>query len=97
MHKMMMACLAAVAALVFVLGGCAGNTPRSERMHIVDDHWGRSVESVNFRQTLDPEAGLDEKPVEGFEGRSAGTGVDKHRRTFEERVDPAGQVRPTIF
>ncbi len=88
MRNMTMMCLGAILALAFVLGGCAGNLPKSERAHFLDANHGRSVESVRFNQTLDPEAGFKPDILEGFEGRAADITVDKHRETFEEK-DPA--------
>jgi len=74
MRNMTMMCLGAMLALSFFLGGCAGNLPEPQRVYYLDDNWGRSVESARFNQTLDPEAGLEVKPVEGLDGRAADGG-----------------------
>ena len=93
MRKMIMLCLGLILGLAFVLGGCAGNLPKSERAHFLDANYGRSVESVRFNQTVDPEAGFKPEILEGFDGRASKITVDEHRQTFE-REAPVDRVSP---
>ena len=92
MRKMMIIILVIIMVLLFIMGGCAGNLPQSERSYFLQDNWGMSHETVKYNQTLDPEAGLKPAIVKGHDGRSTNMSVDKYRKTFEERVDPGDQI-----
>ncbi len=48
-----------------LLAGCTTSTT------MLDDNWGRSVETATFNQTLDPQAGESTEPVEGMSGQNA--------------------------
>ena len=79
-------------ALTFILGGCAGNLPQSERSMLIQDNFGLSQEMVTYNQTLDPEAGLKPELVEGHDGRTADISVEGYRDTYREIVDPAEAI-----
>ena len=79
--------------LFFFLSGCAGNLQESPRSYYLQDNFGRSLETVKYRQTLNPEAGLTAEPMEELEGRSADMAVDKYRQSYEREVDPQQELR----
>jgi hypothetical protein len=89
-HKMLKRTIAittACAILAFFAGcsGTAGNNPfRVETL--LDQNWGRSIETAKFNQTLDPEAGKNNLPVEGLSGKPTGYAVDKYENSFKEKV-----------
>lgn len=78
--------------LMFVLSGCSGNLAQSERFYLMQYHWGQSQEYVKLRQTMDPEAGLQRKPVTGLDGSTADIILNKHEERFAQDVDPEGKV-----
>ena len=67
--------------LFLALTSCAGPS-RSE----ID--YGTSHKLAIFNQILDPEAGQNLKPVEGFEGNAAIRVVDRYEKDFEKPVPP---------
>ena len=80
-------------ALTFILGGCAGNLPQSERSMLIQDNFGLSQEMVKYNQTLDPEAGLMPEVIEGHDGQAADMAVDGYRDSYGVRADPADAVQ----
>ncbi|WP_035261343.1 hypothetical protein [Desulfonatronum lacustre] len=98
MSRIAMLGLAILPAVSIMILGCAGNLPESQRVTFLQDNWGRSVQSANSNQTLNPTAGLTREPVEGMDGRTGGLATEKYRRTFsiEKEVDPIDRVSPVF-
>ena len=78
-----------ILALTFILAGCAGNLPQSERSMLIQDNFGLSHEMARHNQILDPEAGLKPELMQGLDGQAADMAVDGYRDSYAERVDPA--------
>jgi hypothetical protein len=77
-------------AISMVLWGCAGNLPQPERADIMDMHHGKSFESAKNEQILNPEAGKEPTPVEGFDGVAANDQMNKYRQALK-RQEPIRQ------
>jgi hypothetical protein len=71
--------------LSVTFAGCAGNLPQPERADTLDAHWSKSIQTAKSDQVLNPEAGKEPTPVEGFDGQSANTQLRKYRKTLQER------------
>ena len=61
---------------VFVLAGCANQTP------YMDKHFGNAVNSAKAQQTIYPEASLNTEPVTGVDGEAANSAVDRYHKSF---------------
>ena len=66
-----------------VITGCAGPS-------MLDQNWGRSVETARFDQTLNPKAGENLQPVTGLDGQSAENALDAYRGSFKVEDKSAG-------
>jgi hypothetical protein len=66
-----------------VISGCAGPS-------VLDQNWGRSVETAKFNQTLNPKAGENPEPVVGLDGRSAENAIEAYRQSFKPEDNAAG-------
>lgn len=63
--------------------GCSAPT-------LLDQNWGRSVETARYNQTLNPDAGSNEQPVEGLDGHSAASALEHYRTTFTPQETSSG-------
>jgi len=68
---------------IIVIAGCAGPS-------VLEQNWGRSVETARFNQTLNPKAGENPEPVTGLDGRSADNALEAYRRSFKAEDKTAG-------
>ncbi len=66
---------------IFVMG-CAPS--------MVDENWGRSMESARYNQTLNPEAQKNLTPVDGMDGQSAANIMDSYHQGFSKSEEKAG-------
>jgi len=66
-----------------VIAGCAGPS-------MLDQNWGRSVETAHFNQTLNPQAGPNLEPVKGLDGQSAGNTLEAYRKSFTHEQKSSG-------
>ena len=66
-----------------VIAGCAGPS-------MLDENWGRSVETARFNQTLNPNAGENLEPVKGLDGHSADNALEAYRQSFKSEEKSAG-------
>ena len=79
--------LVMVCTLSALFAGCTSTGNNAFREETLSDkNWGRSFETAKFNQTLDPQAGKNETPVEGLEGKAADYAVEKYENSFKERV-----------
>jgi len=65
-------------AAIAVLSGCA-----CEKNNLSADTWGRSFELAKYNQTLNPEAGKNLEPVEGFNGWAADAVMAGYQESFK--------------
>jgi hypothetical protein len=79
---------------LFVGCGDAGNLRRET---LLDQNWGRSVETAKYNQYLDPEAGKSLTPVEGLDGKAAGYTVDKYENSFKEKTTQQSTATTAII
>ena len=68
---------------IIVIAGCAGPS-------VLDQNWGRSVETARFNQTLNPKAGENPEPVTGMDGESAANALEAYRQSFKAEDKSAG-------
>jgi hypothetical protein len=87
--------IAAVFAMLPLYVGC-GDAGNLRRETLLDQNWGRSVESAKYNQYLDPEAGKDPKTVEGLSGEAAGYSVDNYQKSFKSKTLQEGPVTTTM-
>lgn len=79
----------AVAVLALAgLAGCAPTTPRT------DMHFGESLATLQAQQTRDPGAPLanQDRPVDGFEARTAALAVDRYYESFAKPPAPVNII-----
>ncbi|SDB29069.1 hypothetical protein SAMN05660653_01391 [Desulfonatronum thiosulfatophilum] len=96
MNKSMAICVGLLLAISTMIWGCAGNLPESQRIYYLQDNWGRSVQTANYNQTLNPTAGLTKAPVEGIDPKAAAHSVERYRESFKDGVERE-QVSPIII
>lgn len=58
------------------LAGCYTSTPQW------DSQFGNAVTEATARQTLNPDASLDQAPVVGIDGVSAKHAIDQYQKSF---------------
>jgi hypothetical protein len=63
--------------------GCSAPT-------MLDQNWGRSFETARYSQTLNPDAGSSDQPVEGLDGHSAVSALENYRTTFTPQEASSG-------
>lgn len=80
-HTMLIGLLVGLSVMFL---GCAGNLPQTERADVLDAHYGKSLETAKNDQILNPEAGKEPTPVEGFDGKSAKAQMEKYRKVLKE-------------
>jgi hypothetical protein len=62
---------------------CSGTTP-THKETLLERNWGRSYETVNYMQLLNPDAEKNLEPVVGLDGNASDSNVDKYRKSFKE-------------
>ena len=80
-----------LAFLVFfasAISGCESIPHRREQM--LTDNWGKSFQAIKTNHIINPEAGIDEKPVEGMDGTASKKTIEKYHKSFDEK--PPAQV-----
>ena len=83
MLKCHMTVIGVMVGLSIMLWGCAGNMPEAQRTDILESHQGKSFESAQHNQILNPEAGKEPTPVVGFDGKAAEANVEKYRKELK--------------
>ena len=68
---------------IIVIAGCAGPS-------VLDQNWGRSVETARFNQTINPKAGENLEPVTGLDGQGAENAMETYRQSFKVECKSAG-------
>jgi hypothetical protein len=76
-----------IASIIIVFGvlsaGCSSSS-------MLDQNWGRSAETARFNQIIDPDAGSDNRPVEGMDGQSALNTFYGYRDAFKQQEADTG-------
>lgn len=57
---------------------------------MLDQNWGRSVETARYNQTLNPDAGQNLEPVEGLDGPGAENALKAYHQSFKNQEAPSG-------
>ena len=73
-------------AILSILSGCAHYYYQGESP--LEKNWGRSFESAKYNQMLNPEAGENLEPVEGFDGAAAQIAQQRYLKCGEEKKKP---------
>ena len=68
-----------IGLIAALLSGC---TTVGKSSHTTEMNWGASFKSAKSSQILNPEAGKDLEPVEGFDGEAAQITLEKYREDF---------------
>jgi hypothetical protein len=89
MLKRTIAITAACTTLALFVG-CSG-TGGIHQETLLDQNWGRSVETAKYNQILNPEAGKDLKSVEGLSGKAAENSVEKYENSFKKETKETKQ------
>ncbi len=71
--------LVIVVAASLVLAACGATTP--ERL---DSQMGTSLDMLKARQTVNPQASADSRPVEGIDGKAADALVDRYHKSVSQ-------------
>ena len=73
----------AIMSIMSVVLSCSETTPAPEQT-LLERNWGRSFESINYMQMVDPEAGKNLDPVLGLDGNASGNNIEKYQKSFKE-------------
>lgn len=65
------------ALLLCALAGCVSTTPELDRQ------FGHSVATLNALQTVNPEAGRNNAPVSGIDGKAAASAYDAYQKSYK--------------
>jgi hypothetical protein len=84
-----------VCAMLPLFVGC-GDAGNLRRETLLDQNWGRSVESAKYNQYLDPEAGKNPKTVEGLNGEAARNSVNRYENSFKKEARQEDQSTTTL-
>lgn len=68
------------AVLLLALTGCATRTP------YLDSQFGQSVRLLNAQQTINPQAALNNNPVNGLDGKAAANGYVNYEKSYEKPI-----------
>ena len=71
--------LIGIISIISVVLSCSGTQKES----LLERNWGRSFESINYMQMVDPEAGKNLDSVLGLDGNASDHNVDKYRKSFQ--------------
>jgi hypothetical protein len=74
------------------LWGCAGNLPEAQRVDYLNMNFGKSFESAQNNQILNPDADQNLEPVVGLDGQAAEYGVNKYKKSFEKEQEVKTQA-----
>lgn len=73
-----------IIATLLVMLSCSGTTS-AQRETLLERNWGRSYETANYMQLLNPEAEKNLDPVVGLDGYASAHNVDKYQESFKEK------------
>jgi hypothetical protein len=79
------------AMLAFAIFGCVKNYSTGGNTEL-DRNWGKSYETAKYHQILNPEAGKNQEPVEGLDGRA-----DERIMEGYIKGEAQGKQKPTEF
>lgn len=85
--------LAMGCAMLALVAGCSSTGNPFKEETLLDQNWGRSVETAKYNQILNPAAGKDLAPVEGLNGKASSNSVEKYENSFKKEVK---QDTPTM-
>jgi phage tail tape-measure protein len=88
--------ITAACAMLALFAGCSG-TGGIHKETLLDQNWGRSVETAKYNQILNPDAGKDLTPVEGLSGKAAGITVEKYENSFKKETKQEAATTTTIM
>ena len=77
--------LAMVCTLLVLIGGCSSTGNPFQEETLIDKNWGRSYETAKYNQIINPDAGENPAPVEGFSGNPADYSIEKYEKSFKEK------------
>jgi hypothetical protein len=72
-----------IIATLLVMLSCS-ETTSVHRETLLERNWGRSYESANYMQLLNPDAGKNLDPVVGLDGDASDFNMGKYRQSFKE-------------
>ena len=79
--------LAMFCVMLALFVGCSGAGNNAfHKETLLDQNWGRSVETAKYNQILNPDAGKNLTPVEGLDGKAAGNSVEKYENSFKKET-----------
>jgi hypothetical protein len=72
-----------IITVTLVMFSCSGTSP-TYKPTLLDRNWGRSYETANYMQLLNPDAEKSLDPVLGLDGNAANHNVNKYRQSFKK-------------
>jgi hypothetical protein len=84
--------ITAACAMLTIFAGCSGTGTPFHEETLLDQNWGRSVETAKYNQILNPDAGKNLTPAEGLSGKAAGYSVEKYENSFKKESKQEGTV-----
>ena len=72
-----------IVAIMLVMLSCSGTTP-SHKETLLERNWGRSYETANYVQLLNPDAEKNLDPVLGLDGTASEYNVGKYKTSFKK-------------
>ena len=64
----------------FALAGC-----ETHREQVINENWGKSFQAIKINHIFNPDAGLDEQTVEGFDGIAAEKAMGNYHKSFDNK------------
>jgi hypothetical protein len=89
-HKMQKIYLTLVFLMLFAFVTCGCESIPHQREQILSDNWGKSFQAIKTNHIINPDAGMDEKTVEGIDGVASKKAIDKYHKSFDEK--PPAQI-----
>jgi hypothetical protein len=71
-------------AILSILGGCGSHYYHQGESQL-EKNWGRAYESAKYNQTLNPDAGKNLEPVDGFDGAAAEIAQQRYLKGEEKK------------
>lgn len=77
--------------IISVALGCSGTKQASEQS-LLEKNWGRSLETIYYKQMVNPDASKNLEPVVGLDGNASVNNVNKYRESFKEAEPQKSQT-----
>lgn len=81
----------AFTTIISVALGCSGTKQASEQS-LLEKNWGRSLETIYYKQMINPDASKNLDPVVGLDGNASVNNVNKYQDSFKKAEPQKSQT-----